>query len=321
MTVRNLADVSVLIVSWNTRDLLRKCLRSVFDTSGKLGLQVIVVDNASTDGSTAMVEQEFPKVRVLQNSTNVGFARANNQALPYCSADLILLLNSDAMLIDQALNELTRFIRQHADAGAVGPKLIHPRARLRILGCGNQPTLWTVLTHFLGLSYFFRGVRLFEGIHLWTGTHDRAPRKVEWLSGACLLVRRSTIETVGPLSEKWFMYAEDWEWCSRIRRAGWNLYHVPSALVEHYLSASTEQTTDACTMSLAPMRSYFIDLNRPSRLALYIFDICRTLGFGMRAILYRLRALASTENEVSRSWRERSRVFLQLSKGALPWRQ
>ena len=321
MTVGNLADVSVVIVSWNTRDLLKKCLKSLFDTSRKLRLQVIVVDNASTDGSTAMVEQEFQEVRLLQNSANVGFARANNQALPHCSADLILLLNSDAILIDHALSELTRFIRLHPDAGAVGPKLIHPRARLRILGCGNQPTLWTVFTHFLGLSYFSRGVRFFEGIHLWIGTHDRSPRKVEWLSGACLLVRRSTIEMVGPLSEKWFMYAEDWEWCNRIHRAGWNLYHVPSALVEHYLSASAEQTSDACGMSLAPMRSYFIDLNKPSRLALYIFDTCRTLGFGMRALMYSLRALANTENEVSRSWRARSRSFLQLCKGALPWRQ
>src|SRR5438105_734188 len=132
MTVENSADVSVVIVSWNTRALLKKCLKSLFDTSRELRLQVIVVDNASTDGSTAMVEQEFQKVRVLQNSANVGFARANNQALPHCSADLILLLNSDAVLIDHALSELTRFMRQHADAGAIGPKLIHPRARLRI---------------------------------------------------------------------------------------------------------------------------------------------------------------------------------------------
>ena len=267
-----------------------------------------------------MVEQEFPKVRVLQNSTNVGFARANNQALAYCSADLILLLNSDAMLIDQALNELTRFIRQHTDAGAVGPKLIHPRARLQILGCGNQPTLWTVFTHFLGLSYFFRRVRLFEGIHLWTGTHDRVPRKVEWLSGACLLVRRSTIETVGSLSKKWFMYAEDWEWCNRMLRAGCTLYHVPSAIVEHYLSASSEQNDGVVCMPLKAMRSYYIERNQASKLSVLLFDTFRTMGFGLRSALYAARALRSTADSRG-TWIARSRMFLRFCKGALPWRQ
>jgi N-acetylglucosaminyl-diphospho-decaprenol L-rhamnosyltransferase len=320
MTVKNLADVSVVIVSWNTRELLKKCLKSLVDTSRELRLQVIVVDNASTDGSTAMVEQEFPQVRLFKNSTNAGFARANNQAIAHCSADLVLLLNSDAVLINDGLAELVRFIKHHADAGAVGPKLVHPRARLRILGCGRQPTLWTVFTHFLGISYLIRNVRFFEGIHLWTGAHDRLPRKVEWLSGACLLVRRATINNVGALSEKWFMYAEDWEWCNRISRAGWKLYHVPSAVVEHYLSASAEQTEETAAMPLAAMRSYFVELNKPSKFSLLLFDIFRSVGFGLRGILYALRALTNDE-DAKRIWLSRSHAFLNSCKEATPWRQ
>ena len=132
--------VSVIIVSWNTRELLKKCLESLFETSSHLGLEVIVVDNASTDASAEMIEREFSQVRLLKNPVNIGFARANNQAISDCSADFVLLLNSDTVLIGDPLGELVRFIRKHGDAGAVGPKLLHPRAKLRILGCGKQPT-------------------------------------------------------------------------------------------------------------------------------------------------------------------------------------
>jgi GT2 family glycosyltransferase len=320
MTVKNLADVSVVIVSWNTRELLKKCLESLFETSSRLGLEVIVVDNASTDASAEMIERQFSRVRLLKNSVNVGFARANNQAIRDCSADFVLLLNSDTVLIGDPLGELVRFIKKHDDAGAVGPKLLHPRAKLRILGCGRQPTLWTIFTHFLGLSYAMPGVRLFEGIHLWTNVHDRSPRKVEWLSGACLLVRRATIENVGPLSESWFMYAEDWEWCNRILRAGWQLYHVPSAVVEHYLSASAEQTEETAAMPLTAMRSYYVELNKPSKISLLLFDIFRTLGFGLRGILYGFRALTSSD-DARQLWLSRSRAFLNFCKAATPWRQ
>ena len=267
-----------------------------------------------------MIEREFPEVRLLKNSANVGFARANNQAMGDCSGDFVLLLNSDTVLIDGALGELIRFIRDHDEAGAVGPKLLHPRAKLRILGCGKQPTLWTVFTHFLGVSYALPGVSLFEGIHFWIDVHDRSARKVEWLSGACLLVRRATIEDVGPLSENWFMYAEDWEWCNRMTQAGWQLYHVPSAVVEHYLSASAEQTEETAEMPLTAMRSYYVELNRPSKISLLLFDIFRTLGFGLRAILYSIRAFTSKDGS-RQIWLSRSHAFLNFCRAATPWRQ
>jgi len=312
--------VSVIIVSWNTRELLKGCLNSLFDASCGMQLDVIVVDNASADGSAEMVEKQFPHVRLVRNSSNVGFARANNQAINGCSSDLILLLNSDTLLANDALAELVRFITEHADAGAVGPKLLHPRAKLRILGCGKQPTLWTVFTHFLGVSYLMRGVKFFEGIHFWIGTDDRSARKVEWLSGACLLVRRATIKDVGVLSEKWFMYAEDWEWSNRMIRAGWQLYHVPTAIVEHYLSASAEQTDETASMPLTAMRSYYVELQNPSKIALFFFDVFRTLGFGLRAIFYAFRALTSTGGS-RQVWLSRSVAFLKFCKQATPWRQ
>src|SRR5437016_2817047 len=190
-------DLSVIIVSWNTRDLLRQCLRSVFQNALHLKLQVLVVDNASTDESATMVRSEFPDVRVIQNTINVGFARANNQALPDCLSELVLLLNPDTLVLDRALEELVEFLRQHPGAGAVGPKLLHPRLDLRVLGCGNQPTLWRVFTHYSFLSSLVPNFKAFEGIHLFVGIHDRQVREVGWISGACLLARKAALTDAG----------------------------------------------------------------------------------------------------------------------------
>src|ERR1700726_1663841 len=118
-------DLSIIIVSWNTRELLRACLSSVFEDAGDLKLEVLVVDNASTDQSVAMVREHFPQVLVIENKSNVGFAAANNQAFAKASADFELLLNSDTIVIGDALRTLIEFMRAHPEAGAVGPRLLH----------------------------------------------------------------------------------------------------------------------------------------------------------------------------------------------------
>jgi GT2 family glycosyltransferase len=318
MTVdRSKPDISLVIVSWNTRDLLRACLKSVLENSTRLQLEVFVVDNASTDGSAEMTRSEFAEVCLVENSANVGFARANNQALPKCTADNVLLLNPDTIIIGSALHELLCFIREHTDCGAVGPKLIHPRAGLRVLGCGNQPTLWRVVTHYSFLSSFFPKSRTFEGIHLFVGTHDQAVREVEWLSGACLLVRRSALMDVGGLCEDWFMYAEDWELCARLRANGWRLCHLPSAVVEHHLSASTEQNELASMMPITAGRSYFIKLNKPSTVELFTFDAVRSIGLGLRAIGYFVYGLVRSRPH-REMWFRRARTFRHFARAALP---
>ena len=314
---RSKGDISIVIVSWNTRDLLRACLKSVFANSARLRLQVFVVDNVSTDGSAEMVRREFAEVCVLENSTNVGFARANNQALPNCNSELVLLLNPDTLIIGPALQDLVDFIRGHPDCGAVGPKLIHPRASLRVLGCGNQPTLWRVVTHYSFLSSLFPKLPRFEGIHLFVGMHDRAVREVEWISGACLLVRRSALMDAGGLCEDWFMYAEDWELCARLRKKGWKLHHIPSAVVEHHLSASTEQNELASMMPITASRSYFIKLNKPSAIELFTFDAVRSIGLAVRALGYFVRGLFRKEPH-RKLWFLRARTFREFARAALP---
>src|SRR5438270_5718445 len=130
--------LSVIILSWNTRDLLRDCLTSVIGEAAGLETEIIVADNASSDGSVEMVRETFPNVRIIENKTNLGFAVANNRVFPLCRSDKILLLNSDTIVKPQALQIMVDFLDQHPDVGVVGPKLIHPHARLDVLGCGEQ---------------------------------------------------------------------------------------------------------------------------------------------------------------------------------------
>jgi GT2 family glycosyltransferase len=306
------ADLSIVIVSWNTRELLRACLSSVFKNAANLKLEVFVVDNASTDGSPAMVRESFPQVQMIQNGQNVGFAAANNQAFPKCSSEFVLLLNSDTIVVGDALQTLVNFVRAHPEAGAIGPRLLHPRLQLRVLGCGYQPTLWHEFNHQFGLSQLFPHSNLFRGVHLFTNIHDDRAREVEWISGACLLARKSVIQNVGGLDERFFMYAEDMEWCRRMIEAGWKLYSVPEAIVEHHLSASTKQRDDAALISVTAGRSYFAYAQKPSRLKLLLYDVVCTCGNLLRTIVFFARSLFDTSH--SKMWRSRAWLFARYAR-------
>jgi GT2 family glycosyltransferase len=305
-------ELSIVIVSWNTRELLRACLASVFENATNLKLETFVVDNSSADGSADMVRERFPQVRLIENKNNVGFAVANNQAFPQCSADFVLLLNSDTVIVDRALQVLVDFMRRTPDAGAIGPRLLHPRLKMRVLGCGHQPTLWHEFNHQVGLSWLLSQNRFFRGTYLFANVHDDKVREVEWISGAAMLVRSEVIKSVGGLSERWFMYAEDMEWCQRIQRAGWKLFSVPNAVVEHHLSASTKQRDDAAMMSITGGRSYFIYSQKPSPLKLLLFDLVSISGTLVRAAVFYIRSF--TDAEQTEMWKSRARLFLRYAR-------
>ena len=286
-------DLSIVIVNWNTCDLLQDCLETVYLDQGNLDLEVFVVDNASTDGSTLMVQERFPQVRLIVNQENVGFARANNQAFPLCQAPYVLLLNSDTRIREGAFFHMLQFMQKHTEAGAIGPKVVHPKMRLRVLSCGYQPTPRTLFNHYFFLSTLFPHWSFFHGLNLIMGIHDDHERPVEWISGSCLLVRRNVIKQVGGLNERWFMYAEDMEWCDRIKKAGWELYHVPGAVIEHYMGASAEKNPKVSTIWIPALREYYINRSAPSQLQLALFDAALIYGLTIRASLYGLRSLVN----------------------------
>jgi hypothetical protein len=222
-------DLSVVVVNWNTRDLLKQCLHSVRETVGELNVESIVVDNASTDGSSAMVRREFPEVRLIENVENVGFARANNQALQISQGRLVLLLNSDTVVRAGALQAMCHFMDQHPEAGIVGAKLLNPDGSFQ----ASYMDFPTILSEVLLLTKLYR---LFYPSCF--PSHSLAESlevcEADWVSGACLAIRRETIEQVGGLDEGYFMYSEEVDWCWRVKQAGWKIFYLPQAEVMHW---------------------------------------------------------------------------------------
>jgi len=228
-------ELSVIIVSHNTRDLLAQCLASVYAHPPHGDFEVLVVDNASADGSAQMVRQRFPQVHLIENRQNAGFARANNQAIRQSTGQHVLLLNPDTEVEPGALETLVRFMDGHPQAAAAGARLVNPDGSLQP-SCHPAPTL---------SREFWR---LFHLDALWpyacystAGWDSETPREVDVVQGACLILRREALDQVGLLDEDYFIYSEEVDLCHRLHRCAWKVYWVPHAVVVHRGGQSTQQ--------------------------------------------------------------------------------
>jgi len=229
-----MVQVSVIVVSWNTHDLLSDCLESIMKVVGDLDIEIIVVHNASTDGSQSMVRARFPRVRLVANSQNVGFARANNQAIILSQGPYMLLFNSDAFASPGAVQALVSLADREPRAGIVGAQLRNPDGSFQASHT-RFPSLWQELLILTGLGRLVRGP--------WYPSlgpeEDRGPQVVDYVEGACMLVRRQAVDQVGGLDESYFMYAEEVDWCYTMKQAGWQVWYQPGALVTHYGGGSS----------------------------------------------------------------------------------
>ncbi len=233
-------DLSVVIVSWNVRELLLRCLASVHaGLSEGLTGEVFVVDNASSDGSAAAVAEAFPAVQVLANADNVGFVRANNQAIVRCRGRHVLLLNPDTEMREGALGRLVAALEADRQLGAVGPRLLYADGTVQP-SRRRFPTLATALVESTVLQRLFARSAIVRRFYV-ADRADDEEQDVDWLVGACLLVRRAAIERVGLLDERFFMYSEELDLCRRLRAAGWRVRYLPAAEVVHYEAKSSEQ--------------------------------------------------------------------------------
>ncbi len=233
--------LSVLIVNWNVRELLRECLRSIERGRGDLEVEVIVVDSASSDGSAAMVAAEFPWVTLLPQGENVGFPRGNNIALAHARGDYLLLLNPDTVVLGDALPALVAYLQAHPDVGVVGPQLLNPDGSVQS-SRRRFPTLATGFLESTWLEGLAPGVlRRYYALDL----PDDAPADVDWLTGACLMAPRAVYARVGGLDEGYFMYSEELDWCRRMVAAGWRVVYYPAARVVHHVGKSSEQAVTA----------------------------------------------------------------------------
>jgi GT2 family glycosyltransferase len=225
-------NLSIIIVNWNTKDLLHQCLASIYAHSPELPFEIIVVDNASSDGSAGMVQDHFPETRLLINKENVGFARANNQGIQISQGRYVLLLNPDTEVRSGALQQLIDFLDSTPASGGAGARILNPSGTLQH-SCYLSPTLLREWMHLLHLDGRQRRV-----MDEWDTS---TPREAEVLLGACIILRREALEAVGSLDESYFMYSEEVDLCYRLRKAGWQLYWVPQAEIVHYGGQSTRQ--------------------------------------------------------------------------------
>lgn len=237
-------DLSIIIVGWNTRDLIHQCLDSVIANLPDCENEIWVVDNASSDGTALMVRSHFPQVHLIENENNVGFAAANNQALEMCSGIFVLLLNPDTIVKPHALEGLFVYMKNNPQVGGVGPRLLNGDETFQP-SCYPFPTLTRELWR---LFYF-------DKIHPY-GLYDLAnwdyskPREVDSIQGACLLLRMEVLNQVGLFDKSFFLYSEEIDLCYRIKRAGWRLVWVPEVAIIHLGGQSSKQVATKSFLNL-----------------------------------------------------------------------
>ena len=224
-------DVSIVIVNWNTRDLLEGCLHSIFEQTRDVTFEIFVVDNASGDGSVEMVRAKFPNVTLIANAENRGFAAANNQGIRPASGRYILLLNPDTIVLNSAISLCIRYADGRPDIGVVGCQVLEDNRRIQRT-CFSFPSPWNLFLSHSGLSRVFARTHFFGGPELgWWERDDE--RDVDVVSGMFMLVRRKAMEQVGILDESYFVYGEETDWCYRFSRAGWRRVFTPCARIVH----------------------------------------------------------------------------------------
>lgn len=302
-------SLSIVIVNWNTREMLRECLQSVFMTTGALDFEVIVVDNASEDGSVAMVKADFPQAHLICNTENRGFAAANNQGFAVSAGEHILLLNSDTIVHEDVLEKSVEWLDTHPDVGAMGCRVLNTDGSVQKT-CSMYPSLLNQFLLTSGLSKL-SWPRFFSRYQM-DGWQRDDEREVEVISGCYLLVRKTVIDEVGVLDESFFFFGEETDWCKRMRDAGWVLMFAPVGEITHHGGGSVKSLNDKRDVMLSEA---IIRLHRKhSGLvgALAAFVIILSFN-GSRAIAWSLASLVASSLRA----RERAQHFRAVFRQSL----
>jgi GT2 family glycosyltransferase len=244
--------VSIILVSWNTRELLLTALGALPEAIGSLEHEVWVVDNGSADGSAEAVRASFPKVKLVARRENLGFASASNRAIEASSGRYVLLLNSDTVALGGSIEQLVRFADGQPSVGVVGAVLLNPDGSFQF-SYADFPSIWGELLSATGL-----GRKLIRRAYPSYGPErSQQARRVDYVSGACLLARRAAVDQVGPLDEGYFMYSEEVDWCRRMRRAGWEVWFLPTKILHHGGGSTRQQREQMLTALYRSKVRYF----------------------------------------------------------------
>jgi hypothetical protein len=297
-----MVDLSINIVSWNTKEYLLPCIDSILQKKGSIPVEIIIVDNGSRDGSGEEVKKQFPGIHLIENGRNLGFAKAVNQGLRVSSGRYLLLLNPDTQLRQGAIENLVSFMGRHAEAGIAGAQLLNEDGSKQN-SIANFPSLATELLNKSVLRRVFP--RRFPG-------RDRVypePIEVDSVIGACMMVRREALDQVGFLDEDYFLFLEETDWCYRMKMAGWKTYHVPQVEVLHFQGKSAEAERKRAKVEYYRSRYYFFKKNKGNlQWAILLIGLMIRLGFELLSM-----ALASLVTLFTvKRWRKRFSIYAYL---------
>ena len=286
--------LSIIVVNWNTREITRACLASVREHLGTIPYEVLVVDNASSDGSAEMVRHDFPWVRLLANDENVGFGRANNQAMRVARGEYFFLLNSDTLLSDDSLEKMVRWMETEPEVGIAGCKLLN-EDRTGQISCTRFPSLRTSIFEELLLYKLVSRKRQGEILLGGYWDHDH-PRDVDALWGAAMLVRRRVFEETGGFDEGIFMYGEDLEWCMRVRDRGWRIHFNPVCRIVHLDHRSSNIRYGDTRVDLSLQRGYDLYRRHNGAMATAALLVVKATGAAIRLAYFGLRSRLPGKN-------------------------
>lgn len=255
-------QISILIVNYNTSELLINCIKSIYERTNSVEFEIIVVDNHSSDDSVYKVRKVFPKVRIIENNQNIGFAKANNQAINESTGEVILLLNSDTIVLDGAIEKSFRFLRDHPDAGVVGCKLMNPDRSLQP-SCRSYPSILNYLSESFFLYKLFPKSQIF-GRPFMTFLDCSSIVNVDVVSGAFMMIKRDVLDHVGLLDDGFFMYSEEIDFCYRVRKNGWQIYYYPGAQIIHIRGGTSGQFSNQMFLELHKSQIKFCYKHHPN---------------------------------------------------------
>ncbi len=232
--------ISIIIVSYNVRDLLQQALDSLIDASKDLEFEILVVDNCSKDHTVEMILEKYPSVKLIANKINIGFSKANNQAILKASGEYILLINPDTITSKDTIKKSINFMDHHSDAGGLGVRMINAQGKYLPESKRGLPTPWASITKFIGLAKLFPTSKVFSRYYMgWIDEGQTS--EIEILAGAFMLLRHNALKKIGLLDESFFMYGEDIDLSYRLTLAGYKNYYLPSTYIIHFKGQSTRK--------------------------------------------------------------------------------
>lgn len=289
-------DLSIIVLNWNTADETLACLESIYSRTVRHAVEVIVVDNASSDRSREVVAEKYPKAKLVVHSTNLGFCAGNNRAIPATRGRYVLFLNSDTVVTEGALDRLVDFADSQADIGIVGPKLLNLDGSLQY-SCRRFPNLGAGMFRNTPLGRLLPKNR-YTIDYLMSDWDHASVRDVDWVSGAALLIRREALDELGGFDEAFYMYCEDVDLCYRAHRAHWRVIYFPESVIYHIIGRASNKVPTRMTYMF-----------HRSMYRFYRKHYAKTTPFYVRPIILPGLALRASGQLVKYRWRNILRRF------------